>query len=49
MLFNLNDRKLYISPGQRCEEYLNDYFTYEVDTHVIERICLADFIVLLKV
>ncbi|KAF7996641.1 hypothetical protein HCN44_002287 [Aphidius gifuensis] len=43
MLFNQIDRKLYISPGQRCKEYLNDYFTYNVDTNDIQRIYLADF------
>ena len=33
MLFNTNDRNLYIFGGQRKrDEYLNDFFTYNIDT-----------------
>ena len=33
MLFNINDRCLYIFGGQRKrDEYLNDFFRYHVDT-----------------
>ncbi|KAJ8879988.1 hypothetical protein PR048_020609 [Dryococelus australis] len=31
-------RKLFIFAGQRCKEYLNDFFTYNVDTQEIEQI-----------
>ncbi|XP_034941544.1 muskelin [Chelonus insularis] len=43
MLFYPLDRKLYIFAGQRSKEYLNDFFTYEVDTNKIEHISLTDF------
>ncbi|XP_011301120.1 muskelin [Fopius arisanus] len=43
MLFNPVDRKLYISAGQRSKEYLNDFFTYEVDTNMVEHISVTDF------
>lgn len=36
-------RKLYIFAGQRSKEYLNDFFTYEVDTTQIEQISVSDF------
>ena len=41
MLFNTQDRKLYIFGGQRKrDEYLNDFFTYNIDT--AEVIFLSD-------
>jgi len=41
MLFNTQDRKLYIFGGQRKrDEYLNDFFTYNIDTE--EVIFLSD-------
>lgn len=43
MLFHQFDRKLYIFVGQRSKEYLNDFFTYDVDTKKIEHINLTDF------
>ncbi|XP_014296993.1 muskelin [Microplitis demolitor] len=43
MLFHPVDRKLYIFAGQRSKEYLNDFFTFEVDTSRIEHISLQDF------
>lgn len=38
MLFHPGDRKLYIFAGQRSKEYLNDFFTYNVDTGVVETV-----------
>ncbi|XP_063226200.1 muskelin isoform X2 [Bacillus rossius redtenbacheri] len=38
MLFHPGCRKLFIFAGQRCKEYLNDFFTYNVDTQEIEQI-----------
>jgi hypothetical protein len=36
MLFNSADRCLYIFGGQRKrDEYLNDFFTFHVDTEVV--------------
>ena len=36
MLFNTVDRCLYIFGGQRKrDEYLNDFFTFHVDTEVV--------------
>jgi hypothetical protein len=36
MLFNSADRCLYIFGGQRKrDEYLNDFFTFNVDTEVV--------------
>ncbi|KAK0090010.1 hypothetical protein PV325_004143 [Microctonus aethiopoides] len=43
MLFHPVDRKLYIFAGQRNKEYLNDFFTYQVDTNKIEQINISDF------
>ncbi|XP_033208683.1 muskelin isoform X2 [Belonocnema kinseyi] len=43
MLFHPESRKLYIFAGQRSKEYLNDFFTYEVDTTQIEQISVSDF------
>ncbi|KAG8038628.1 hypothetical protein G9C98_007335 [Cotesia typhae] len=43
MLFHPSDRKLYIFSGQRSKEYLNDFFTFDVDTSIIEHISLSDF------
>ncbi|XP_043287689.1 muskelin isoform X2 [Venturia canescens] len=43
MLFHPDSRKLYIFGGQRSKEYLNDFFTYEVDTKQLENISLTDF------
>ena len=34
---------MYIFAGQRSKEYLNDFFTYEVDTAQIEHINVSDF------
>ena len=33
---------MYIFAGQRGKEYLNDFFTYEVDTNKVEHISLSD-------
>ncbi|XP_066584109.1 muskelin [Prorops nasuta] len=38
MLFHPVSRKLYVFAGQRGKEHLNDFFSYEVDTHQIEYI-----------
>ncbi|XP_017304065.1 muskelin [Diaphorina citri] len=38
MLFHPELRKLYIFAGQRNKEYLNDFISYNVDTHEIESI-----------
>jgi len=38
MLFHPIDRKLHIFAGQRSKEYLSDFFTYNVDTGVIETV-----------
>ena len=38
MLFHPVDRKLYIFAGQRCKEYLNDFFTYNVDTATVDAV-----------
>uniref|UniRef100_A0A8D9A7M5 Muskelin n=1 Tax=Cacopsylla melanoneura TaxID=428564 RepID=A0A8D9A7M5_9HEMI len=38
MLFHPELRKLYIFAGQRNKEYLNDFISYNVDTHDIENI-----------
>lgn len=35
MLFHPGCRQLFIFAGQRSKEYLNDFFTYSVDTHEI--------------
>ncbi|XP_012278648.1 muskelin isoform X2 [Orussus abietinus] len=43
MLFHPGSRKLYIFAGQRNKEYLNDFFTYEVDAQLLEHINLSDF------
>lgn len=32
------NRKLYIFAGQRNKEYINDFFTYDVDTHTLGQI-----------
>ncbi|XP_014207147.1 muskelin [Copidosoma floridanum] len=42
MLFNPASRKLYIFAGQRGKDYLNDFFTYEVDTNKVENINLNE-------
>ncbi|XP_046436398.1 muskelin isoform X1 [Neodiprion lecontei] len=42
MLFHPEFRKLYIFAGQRSKEYLNDFFTFEVDTETLEHINLSD-------
>ncbi|KAJ8686742.1 hypothetical protein QAD02_022536 [Eretmocerus hayati] len=42
MLFHPGFRKLFIFAGQRGKEYLNDFFTYEVDTGKIEHISLSE-------
>lgn len=34
---------MYIFAGQRSKEYLNDFFTYEVDTAQVEQISVSDF------
>lgn len=34
---------MYIFAGQRNKEYLNDFFTYQVDSQVFEHIRLSDF------
>lgn len=40
MLFNNADRKLYIFGGQRRrDEYLNDFFTFQVDSGEVEALC----------
>jgi len=40
MLFNTADRKLYIFGGQRRrDEYLNDFFTFQVDSGEVEALC----------
>jgi hypothetical protein len=31
-------RKLFIFAGQRSKEYLNDFFTFHVDTHEVRQI-----------
>ncbi|CAI9718917.1 muskelin-like isoform X1 [Octopus vulgaris] len=36
MLFHPKKRLLYIFAGQRSKEYLNDFFTYDVDSHRVE-------------
>ncbi|XP_066283972.1 muskelin-like [Branchiostoma lanceolatum] len=36
MLFHTQRRQLYIFAGQRSKEYLNDFFTYNVDTDEVE-------------
>lgn len=33
---------MYIFAGQRGKDYLNDFFTYEVDTNRLENISLSD-------
>lgn len=33
---------MYIFAGKRNKEYLNDFFTYEVDTHLVDHICIND-------
>ncbi|KAK7873640.1 hypothetical protein R5R35_009328 [Gryllus longicercus] len=38
MLFHPGCRKLFIFAGQRSKDYLNDFFTYTVDTHEIQQI-----------
>nr|CAD7442984.1 unnamed protein product [Timema bartmani] len=38
MLFHPGCRKLFIFAGQRSKEYLNDFFTYNVDTQEIQQI-----------
>ena len=38
MLFHPVDRKLYIFAGQRSKEYLNDFFTYNVDSGTVETV-----------
>ncbi|CAH1783153.1 unnamed protein product, partial [Owenia fusiformis] len=35
MLFHTRSRQLYIFAGQRSKDYLNDFFTYDVDTGAI--------------
>ncbi|XP_049964033.1 muskelin isoform X1 [Schistocerca serialis cubense] len=35
MLFHPSYRQLFIFAGQRSKEYLNDFFTYNVDTHEV--------------
>ncbi|XP_001607967.2 muskelin [Nasonia vitripennis] len=42
MLFHPGSRKLYMFAGQRGKEYLNDFFTYEVDTNKVEHISLSE-------
>ncbi|XP_018909905.1 muskelin [Bemisia tabaci] len=37
MLFHPCSRKLYVFAGQRNKEYLNDFFSYDVDTGSIEQ------------
>ncbi|CAE1255868.1 MKLN1 [Acanthosepion pharaonis] len=36
MLFHPKKRLLYIFAGQRSKEYLNDFFTYDVEAHRVE-------------
>jgi len=36
MLFHPSLRKLYVFAGQRAKEYLNDFFSYNVDTDEVE-------------
>nr|CAD7262827.1 unnamed protein product [Timema shepardi] len=38
MLFHPGCRKLFVFAGQRSKEYLNDFFTYNVDTQEIQQI-----------
>ncbi|KAG8336247.1 Muskelin 1, intracellular mediator containing kelch motif [Homalodisca vitripennis] len=38
MLFHPIERKLFIFAGQRSKEYLNDFFTYDVDSGVVKQI-----------
>ncbi|XP_069681633.1 muskelin [Periplaneta americana] len=38
MLFHPGCRKLFIFAGQRSKEYLNDFFTFHVDTHEVRQI-----------
>ncbi|KAK6643717.1 hypothetical protein RUM43_005227 [Polyplax serrata] len=38
MLFHPGSRKLFIFAGQRSKEYLNDFFTYNVDSGEIQQI-----------
>lgn len=38
MLFHPVNRKLYIFAGQRNKEYINDFFTYDVDSQTTEHI-----------
>ncbi|KAL7306121.1 hypothetical protein TKK_0001570 [Trichogramma kaykai] len=42
MLFHPGSKKLYIFAGQRGKEYLNDFFTYDVNTNEIEHISLSE-------
>lgn len=39
MLFHPVYRKLYIFAGQRNKDYLNDFFSYDVDTGIVEYLC----------
>ena len=41
MLFNANERCLYIFSGQRVKDYLGDFYKYNVDTDTVEY-CLRD-------
>ncbi|XP_058797930.1 muskelin [Phymastichus coffea] len=43
MLFHPGSRKLYIFAGQRGNEYLNDFFTYQVDINDFDGINWSDF------
>ena len=38
MLFHPVDRRLYIFAGQRSKEYLNDFFTYNVDSGLVDTV-----------